>query len=194
MRFKFSAAILAAVTVLQASAITINFDDVVPNNYHAIPSSYEGYSFNPGLLGVNLTHLGLAGTMPAHSGTTAINNNDGNSATITKADGGLFALSDLYIRSWYSYNQGPRSIEAYNGADLLYTIDFTLTSQWQQVLGNGQGISKLVVNGGKYFLLDDLTLTEPASAAVPESANSLMLMALSAGALAFFSRYTEKIA
>lgn len=173
------------------AGFVINFEDLQTNgSYIDIPNNYMGFSWNSTLDAVDLTN-GWPGTGPAHSGLNAIVNNTGDVGVVT-ADSGTFTLDGLFIRTWFSLNaEQAGEIRGYNGSTLVFTSAFTITDSWQFVAGSSQQITRFKIDGGGFFLVDDISIdnSTPVVAPAPPAA---ALFAVGFVGLAGFRRLRGK--
>jgi len=167
------AAILSAAISFGANATTIDFEaSGTPYAYNSLDYAIDGFIFNFTMDNVDIGPGSWANQGPAHSGHFAALNNHGGPGVMSREDGAIFSLQNLWIKGWGT--DGPTTIAGFlAGAQVgLATINITGNS-WQQVSLNLAEVDsiQITIPGGN-FLLDDITVN-----AVPEPQTYAMLLA-----------------
>lgn len=172
---------LAAAASLGAHATVIDFESTgTPGSYNALNYAISGFVFNPTLDNIDVGSGSIwSGFGPAHSGSFAALNNHGGNGEVTAVGGGAFSFQSLWLKDFFG--SGNRSITLngwLNGAQ-VGTVGSTIGGSWTQVTGNFASIDKLVIQGGNYFLVDDIQLnagTNTLVSPVPEATSSAAML------------------
>lgn len=122
-------------------------------------SPYQGLNWNATMFTVDLAGSRFwSGTGPAHSGRHAILNNFGGSGIVTGASG-AFTFNDLWIKSWFGGGDGQLgTIAGTLGGSQVFSIDFTQSSVWQNIVAGAAVIDTLTITTAAVFLIDDIQI------------------------------------
>jgi hypothetical protein len=178
---KILASLLITFGAMQAANATVlTFDDIGIPNYVTSPGFIEqGFQFSNNSDVVDLSASSpWSAEGPAYSGNYAALNDYGGNMVMTAVGGVSFSLQDLYIKSWAGTTNGQsESIIGYLNGQQVGQVNFTMGNSWQDVAANFGQVTSVSINGGNYFLVDNVTVN--AGNAVPEPATySMMLMGL----------------
>jgi hypothetical protein len=176
MKFSKLIGVALALAATSSQATVLTFEDIgVQNNvfpnYTQTGFVELGFQFSNNSDVIDL--VGSSWNYGAHSGEFAALNDYSGDMTITQFGGGAFSFQDTFIKGWANTGGAAASITGYLGNTLVGQQNFTMGSNWQNIVGNFSNIDRLVISGG-IFLVDDMTVN---GNSVPEPA-TLGLLAL----------------
>lgn len=192
MRFQLPLTLaLAAAASLGAHATVIDFESTgTPGSYNALNYAIGGFVFNPTLDNIDVGAI-WSSAAPAHSGSFAALNNYGGNGEITAVGGGTFSFQSLWLKDFFGSGSRAITLNGWLNGAQVGTVGSTIGSSWTEVTGNFASIDKLVIQGGNYFLVDDIQLNGGSGSIAPLSAvpeadtSAVMLLGLGMlGALA----------
>lgn len=182
------AATLLAITA-PAAAVVINFDDLGTNGYTAIPTSYQGLTWDywGSINGANYGASGYANGVVSGGNSACGCASDAGQPFQSIASATAFTLDSGYFTS--AWNDGATlTVVGLSGATTLFSstavLDTTgptfLTFNWSGIDTVRFSIAGGVQNrglggGGDYFAVDDLSIS--VAAAVPEPASWALMIA-----------------
>ncbi|MDQ1833718.1 PEP-CTERM sorting domain-containing protein [Massilia scottii] len=172
-------AALLSVAGLNANAIVLTFDDIdeyYPGLEHEpVPTPYHGFQFNDPSHWINTVDSPY--NYGAHSGKFTLFNLFGGPIAVMMQDRSDFTLGGLWAQTWDRQADRTGFIRGYQDEVLVFSSRVDLTSSFRYFSGYAGKLDSLVLDFGDYFLVDDLELTGPAVAAIPEP-GSLALLGL----------------
>ena len=184
-------ALLLLTLASAAQALTLDFEDLPTNGFFidAPTGTYQGFEWNKTLDAIDITEpgTGWGNTGPAHSGQNAILNNYGGNGEMSLASG-TFTLDSLWIRTWYGVGSREGSLLGYNQGLLVYTNAFTFGTEWTSVAGSSAELTRLVIAGGNFFLVDDITVNSSPTAPVPDGGSTIGLLGMVLTGMAWVRR------
>lgn len=173
---------------VSAHAATVDFEDAGVPGQAGASATWDGtaYGFNSDGMhfsnadvidlqnGPAVWHNGVGG---AHDGDYAAFNDWNGTISVTRAGGGKFSVSDMWIGAWQGW-ANTLTLTGWSGGVAVDSLSTGYTGTWSDATVNFSNIDKLTLSGG-LFLVDDMTVST-----VPEPTPALMLaLALGAGLL-----------
>jgi hypothetical protein len=174
--FALGAATSAGATTIDLEALGAS--TITNGRENLITSSIDGYAFNSGVAVVNLLSLSYSTSPAPVSGQYAALNAMGNTASLSRLDGGVFSLASVDFGSAFGYNGAP--LETFNvtgylhGKLVAHASASTINGAWNTLATNFSFIDSVTFSLGGVstkFVLDNISV-----AVVPEPETYAMLL------------------